>query len=145
MAGGGSQQTSGGRKRARIEIIPLIDVIFFLLATFILFTLALNRSNGLAVSLPDATTGVPQDPNGTVTVSVTQEGTIGWNKEQITLAEFINRLRIFHLRHPEADAHILINGDKDAMFSQAVYVLDEARRAGIQRILIQTTVAPTGS
>ncbi len=145
MAGGGSSRTSGGKKRARIEIIPLIDVIFFLLATFVLFTLSLNRSNGLSVSLPQSVTGEPSDPNGTVTVSITQEGTIGWNKEQITLDEFIKRLKVFHAQHPEADANILINGDKDAMFSQAVYVLDEARRAGIQRILIQTEVMPTGT
>ena len=49
MHGGGG---SGGKKRARIEIIPLIDVIFFLLATFVLFTLSLNKSGGLSVLLP---------------------------------------------------------------------------------------------
>jgi biopolymer transport protein ExbD len=43
----------GGRKRARIEIIPLIDVIFFLLATFVLFTLSLNKSGGLSVLLDE--------------------------------------------------------------------------------------------
>jgi biopolymer transport protein ExbD len=145
MAGGGSSKTSGGKKRARIEIIPLIDVIFFLLATFVLFTLSLNKSNGLSVSLPESTTAVPRDPNGTVTVSVTQDARIGWDKDEITLDEFINRLKVFHLQHPEPDAHILINGDKDAMFSQAVYVLDEARRAGIQKVLIETTVNPSGS
>ena len=44
------------RRRARLEIIPLIDVIFFLLATFVLFTLSLNRSGGLPVTLPVAST-----------------------------------------------------------------------------------------
>ena len=53
MAGGGSSRDSSGKKRARIEIIPLIDVIFFLLATFVLFTLSENRSGGLHVELPD--------------------------------------------------------------------------------------------
>ena len=78
-------------------------------------------------------------------MSVTQDARIGWDKDEITLDEFINRLKVFHLQHPEPDAHILINGDKDAMFSQAVYVLDEARRAGIQKVLIETTVNPSGS
>ena len=48
MHGGGGAGPDGV-KRARIEIIPLIDVIFFLLATFVLFTLSLNKSNGLNV------------------------------------------------------------------------------------------------
>ena len=44
---GSSGGSKGGKKTARIEIIPLIDVIFFLLATFVLFTLSLNKSNGI--------------------------------------------------------------------------------------------------
>ena len=65
MAGGSSGVSSSGKKRARIEIIPLIDVIFFLLATFVLFTLSLNRSQGVRVVLPESETGVPRDPSGT--------------------------------------------------------------------------------
>lgn len=142
MAGGGSSKTSSGQKRARIEIIPLIDVIFFLLATFVLFTLSLNKSNGVPVTLPNAETGEPRDPAGTATVSVTQDGSLAWDKDPVTLDEFIGRLKVFHLQHPEPDAHILINGDNDAMFSVAVYVLDEARKAGIQKVLIETHSKP---
>ena len=57
MHGGGGGTSPGGVKKARIEIIPLIDVIFFLLATFVLFTLSLNKSNGVKVVLPTAETG----------------------------------------------------------------------------------------
>ena len=138
MAGGGSSRGSGGKKRARIEIIPLIDVIFFLLATFVLFTLSLNKSNGIAVVRPTSETGEPRDPAGWATVSVTTSGTLAWDKDPVSLEEFINRLKVFHLQHPEPDAHILINGDADAMFNVAVYVLDEARKAGIQKVLIET-------
>jgi biopolymer transport protein ExbB len=73
----------GGTKRARIEIIPLIDVIFFLLATFVLFTLSLNKSNGISVQLPVSATSEPRDPAGTATISVTDEGTLAWNKELV--------------------------------------------------------------
>ena len=136
MHGGGGGIGPGGRKRARIEIIPLIDVIFFLLATFVLFTLSLNKSNGIPVQLPAAETGEPRDPAGTVTISVTAEGTIAWNKEQITLGEFINRLPMF--KRDEPDGRILINGDKNAFFSQAIYVFDEARKAGFIKVFIET-------
>src|SRR5271165_5264033 len=119
--------SSGGKKKARIEIIPLIDVIFFLLATFVLFTLSLNRSQGLRVLLPESETGVPRDPSGTATVTVTSEGTMAWDKDPVTLDEFLTRLKEFHAEHPE-DARVLINGDFDASYSSVIYVFDEVRK-----------------
>ena len=133
---GGGGTGPGGAKRARIEIIPLIDVIFFLLATFVLFTLSLNKSNGITVHLPVAETGGPRDPNGTATVSVTDEGTLAWNKDLVTLDEFLIRLQQYHRDEP--DGRILINGDERAFFAQAVYVFDEARKAGFQKVYIET-------
>ena len=87
MHGGGGGTGPGGVKRARLEIIPLIDVIFFLLATFVLFTLSLNKSNGVKVNLPTSVTGDVRDTAGTVTVSVTDEGAIAWNHDLVTLEE----------------------------------------------------------
>ncbi len=132
MYGGGS----GGAKKARIEIIPLIDVIFFLLATFVLFTLSLNKSNGLKVQLPVSETAVPRDPSGTVTVSITDEGALAWNMDLVTLDEFLLRLQQYHLQEP--DGRILINGDERAFFAQAVYVFDEARKAGFLKVFVET-------
>jgi len=133
---GGGGTGPGGVKRARIEIIPLIDVIFFLLATFVLFTLSLNKSGGIPVHLPVADSGGPRDPNGTATVSVTDEGTLAWNTDLVTLDEFLIRLQQYHREEPEG--RILINGDEKAFFAQAVYVFDEARKAGFTRIYIET-------
>ncbi len=129
-------------KRARIEIIPLIDVIFFLLATFVLFTLALNKSNGLPVSLPDSETGTKRDTEGSVTITVTQEGTLAWNKEPVTLQEFLDRLQQYHIQEP--NPKILINGDQHAYFNRAIYVFDEVRKAGINKVFIETLVKPEG-
>lgn len=136
MHGGGGGTGPGGTKKARIEIIPLIDVIFFLLATFVLFTLSLNKSNGLNVQLPVAEKGEPRDPAGTVTVTVTDEGTLAWNKDLVTLDEFLQRLQQFRLQEP--DGRILINGDERAFFAQAIYVFDEARKAGFTKVFIET-------
>jgi biopolymer transport protein ExbD len=138
MHGGGGGTGPGGIKRARIEIIPLIDVIFFLLATFVLFTLSLNKSNGVSVQLPSSTTSHPRDPAGTVTVSVTEDGSLAWNKELVTLDEFLQRLTQFHNQQPEG--RILINGDKRAFYAQALYVFDNARKAGFKQIFIETQV-----
>ncbi len=144
MAGSSGGGSSGGKKKARIEIIPLIDVIFFLLATFVLFTLALNKSEGLAgVSLPKTETGETRDPSNSITITVTQEGTLGWNKDPITLDEFLTRLKTYKIANPEG--RILINGDDGAFFSQAIYVFDEVRKAGFQKVLIETRVLPPSS
>lgn len=139
MHGGGGGTGPGGVKRARIEIIPLIDVIFFLLATFVLFTLSLNKSNGIQVTLPKAEKSEDRDPNGTVTVSVTDEGALAWNKDLVTLDEFLTRLQQYHRDEP--DGRILINGDERAFFAQAVYVFDEARKAGFKQVFIETRSA----
>lgn len=136
MHGGGGGTGPGGTKKARIEIIPLIDVIFFLLATFVLFTISLNKSNGVKVSLPVASTGENRDPNGTVTISVTDEGAIAWEKDLVTLDEFLQRLQAY--KQAEPDGRILINGDSQALFAQAVYVFDEARKAGFTKIYVET-------
>jgi biopolymer transport protein ExbD len=138
MHGGGGGTGPGGKKRARIEIIPLIDVIFFLLATFVLFTLSLNKSNGVSVQLPTAVSGEGRDPNGTVTISVTDEGALAWDKDLITLDEFLQRLQVYRREFP--DGRILINGDERAFFAQAIYVFDEARKAGFLKVYIETHV-----
>jgi biopolymer transport protein ExbD len=131
----------GGKKKARIEIIPLIDVIFFLLATFVLFTLSLNKSQGLPVSLPKTATSLPRDPSNSVTITVTAEGTLAWDKDLITLDEFLVRLQTYK-NQMGPDARVLINGDEAAFFSQARYVIDEVRKSGITKVLIETRTKP---
>ncbi len=144
MAGGSGGSHSGdGPKKARIEIIPLIDVIFFLLATFVLFTLSLNKSNGLpSVQLPKAVNSVPRDPSNTVTLSIPEDNTIGWEKEVISLEEFVTRIQQYAIQVGPENARVLINGDLNANYSSARYVLDQVRRAQISKVMIETRVTP---
>ena len=129
-----------GKKRARIEIIPLIDVIFFLLATFVLFTLSLNTTGGLAVPLPSTVTGENRDAAHSVTLTIRDDGTLGWNKELVTLDQFLIRLQAY--RQTERDPNILINGHENALFAQVRYVIDEVRKAGIGKVNIETRLRP---
>jgi biopolymer transport protein ExbD len=143
MAGTKAVLADTPRKKARIEIIPLIDVIFFLLATFVLFTLSLNKSNGIKVTVPMSETGETRDPSGTVTLSVTADGAIGWDKDQIPADEFLLRLRAYKLANP--DGRVLINGDENAFFGQVFgYLIDEVRKAGFQKVFVETRVRPAG-
>ena len=97
MAGGSSRMADSGKKKARIEIIPLIDVIFFLLATFVLFTLSLSRIQSLPIQLPVASQPQKADPNDDmVTLQVSDAGTYYWNREPImarTINEHRDRIR----------------------------------------------------
>lgn len=128
--------TEAPPKKARIEIIPLIDVIFFLLATFVLFTLSLNQSGGLRVALPAAESSLPRDNKGTVTITVTAAGAVAWDKTPVPLDEFIKRLQAW--KQVEPDPKVLLNGDEKARFQQVRYVVDEIRKAGITKINIET-------
>ena len=140
--GGGGNRGGGGPKKARIEIIPLIDVIFFLLATFVLFTLSLNKSGGLSVALPATQTSEARDPGDSVTLSIREDGTLGWDKELITLDQFLLRLQAYKQTQP--DGKVLINGDENALFQQVRYVVDEVRKAGLTKVLIETRIRPAG-
>ena len=132
------------RKKARIEIIPLIDVIFFLLATFVLFTLSLNRIQTVPVDLPVAAppSSTPPNPNDNVTIQVSGDGAIFWNKELIDMGEVPSRLAFFKTQ--TEDPRILISGDEKARFGLTVAVLDEVRKAGINKFSVETRTRPTG-
>lgn len=144
MAGGSSGGgKAGGPKKANIQIIPLIDVVFFLLATFVLFTLSLNKSEGLSVMLPASETGKTRDTKDTVTITISVDGTLGWNKEQISLDQFIDRLQSYYRTDGE-NARILINGDENALFVGVRYVFDEARKAGFKKVFLETRIRQPG-
>jgi len=140
---GGGGTGPGGIKKARIEIIPLIDVIFFLLATFVLFTITLNKTDGIKVQLPLSSTSEPRETAGTVTLTVKDDGSLYWNKDPITLGEFLTRIVQYKKQEPEG--RVLINGDERALFAQALYVFEQVRLAGFNKVYIETQVKAPGN
>jgi biopolymer transport protein ExbD len=123
-------------KRARIEIIPLIDVIFFLLATFMIVSLSMIKSKGIPVNLPAASTSAPQNQPADTVITVAKDGTLYFNKEAITQAELPARLQ--QLKQQQPDPKVYVNGDEQALFGAAVAVLDDLRQAGITKIAVET-------
>ena len=124
------------RRRARIEIIPLIDIVFFLLATFVMVSLSMIKNQAIAVNLPRATTSSPQERKTSAALSVTADGLIYLDKEQIALEDLPARLS--RLKSTEPDLKIFIHGDEKASFGSAIEVLDEVRKQGIIKVAIQT-------
>jgi len=147
MAGGGAAQTSSGRKKANIQIIPLIDVIFFLLATFVLFTLSLNKIISVPVDLPVAQEkqNNQPNPNPPVTLQVTDAG-IYWDQELITERELAPRLQNYvqQVRMKSGEPRVLLAGDDRAKYGPTVAVLDEVRKADISQVSIETVDRATG-
>ncbi len=124
------------RRKARIEIIPLIDVIFFLLATFIMVSLSMVKNQGISVNLPSAATGTPQERETAVTITVTRSGDIYINQEKLDTGLLSQRLKQLKTENP--DIRVFINGDKEACFGNAIQILDEVRSSGITKVAIQT-------
>ena len=134
------------RKKPRIEIIPLIDVIFFLLATFVLFTLSLNRIQSVPVDLPvvaPADIALPPDINkDLLIIQVSDQGNVYWNRELIDIDEVPARLEQY--KKQVQLPRVLVAGDDRARWGVTVQVLDEVRKANIEKISMETRSRPTG-
>ena len=127
-------------KRARIEIIPLIDIIFFLLATFMMVSMSMTKNQGVQVALPTAGTAVSQgdqqEMEKALTLSVGNKGDVFYNKEKITLAQLPMRLQTF--KATSKDPKVIINSDAGADFGHVVAVLDEVRKVGVTKVGVNT-------
>lgn len=144
---GTSSRADEGKKKARIEIIPLIDVIFFLLATFVLFTLSLDRTVSVPVTLPQtAVHPGPPDPT-MVTLQLSAGNTAYWKvgqggAEPIFDNEIEDRLRAY--KTSTSDPKVLVTADASAKFGATVMALDLVRKVGIEQVSIETITSPTG-
>ena len=119
-------------KRARIEIIPLIDIMFFLLASFMLVSLTMINMKGIDVNLPTATSAQPNNKPDFTMVSVDAIGDIYFEKEKVDKDDVLPRLqKMYEANH---DVRIFIRADKDATYENIVFVLDKVRTAGIQKV-----------
>ena len=128
------------RKQARIQIIPLIDIMFFLLATFLMVSLSMVKNQGVNVNVPIATTTTSQELKDYATISITEQGEIYYNKEKIEPGQL--SLYLKSLKETYAEPKVFVNGDEKAVFGKVVAVLDEARKLGITKVAIQTKKEP---
>ncbi|GAB5559329.1 MAG: biopolymer transporter ExbD [Synoicihabitans sp.] len=151
MAGGKKTQklTEEHAKEARIEIIPLIDVIFFLLATFVLFTLSLNRIQSIDINLPQAVPPKPtdNDDDKPVTLQVSDNGNYYWNQELISLPEV--KYRLDNYVNDEPNPRVLLASDDLARYGDVIVALDAVRSVEKDnpnkvQVSFETVYRPTG-
>ena len=126
-------QRKGNLKKARIEIIPMIDTIFFLLVFFMISTLSMARFTGVQVNLPKAASG-SQPPTETIVISLTKDGQIFFNKSQTSLDSLWESLRDELMKNPEL--LVVINADDDVQHGKVVEIMDQARQTGATKLSI---------
>jgi len=120
------------KKHARIEIIPLIDIMFFLLASFMMVSLSQVRMKGWKVNLPEGKSGEVQNKKDYVSLSVDKEGTYYFDKQVIKLEEILPRLQQVYRSSP--DAKIFIRGDVESVHGNVTRMLDQIRSSGFTKI-----------
>ena len=120
------------KKHARIEIIPLIDIMFFLLASFMMVSLSQTTMKGMKVDLPIGSSGQTQNKKDYVSFSVDRDGYIYWDKERIEYHDIPVKLR-----GASAEAKIFIRGDREALHGNVTRLLDQIRSTGFTKIAFE--------
>ena len=120
-------------RKARIEIIPMIDVVFFLLVFFMMASLAMTLYEGLPVSLPHSASSERMKAE-TASITVNREGQVFLNREPVTLSALGERLRPMLAKNKELA--VVINADRDVAHARVVDTLDALRQTGAHRVAI---------
>jgi biopolymer transport protein ExbD len=121
-------------EEAEIIIIPMIDTMMFLLMFFIVASLAMVVQNGLPVNLPKASTGVQHSAQN-LTITVMRDNTIHLNTKPITLDTETDELKSLNVGDGTL---VIINADSHVEHGLVTTVMDNARKAGIERFAIAT-------
>jgi biopolymer transport protein ExbD len=129
-------------KKARIEIIPLIDIMFFLLASFMLVSLSMIRMKGVKMSLPQASSATTETNPDFIPIGISPAGEIFWDKEKTTVTAAELTAKITPLFQANKDLRIFINADRDATHGTVIDVLDRVRQAGVTKVSF--AIAPQG-
>ena len=117
-------------KKARIEIIPMIDIMFFLLVFFIMVTLHMIPDAGIASRLPTSSTAQSM-PKPQITLAVDKAGVIHDGTKTLTAEQLTALLQ--SKSHPD-ELQVTLAGDKDTSLQQLMAVMDACRRAGVTKI-----------
>jgi biopolymer transport protein ExbD len=119
-------------KKARLEIIPLIDIMFFLLASFMLVSLTMINMKAIDVALPTATSAQPNTKPDFIIVSIDALMDIYFEKEKVPREEVLTKFQDLYSKNHEV--RIYLRADKGANYDTVMFVLDSLRTAGIQKV-----------
>lgn len=129
-------------KEPRIMIIPMIDIIFFLLVFFMMSMLTMVVQRSINLNLPQTATA-KLTVQETLPVSITANGEIYVEKEKIAKGDFQRRMEIERNRNP--NVNVVLRADAKSEHDQFVFVLDQLKSVGINRIGIATESKLSGT
>ena len=121
-------------RKPRIEMLPLIDIVFLLLVVFIYAMLSMAVHRGLPVLLPTSETA-KVDKRLTLSVAVKADGSIYVNEEPVRINHLAEKLENISKR--EKEPGILLFADRSLSYQRLFRVLDQIRKAGLSRISLQ--------
>ncbi len=127
-------------KRTRLEIIPLIDIMFFLLASFMMVSLQMQKVRTLKASLPTATLATATAKQDMVNLTVDRNGQVSVDNRHIAFPDLFTLLTNRYSLNTNLPVYII--GTRDATHGSVIYVLDFVKRSGIQRVAIAVKAAP---
>jgi biopolymer transport protein ExbD len=122
------------RRKTRLEIIPLIDIMFFLLASFMMVSLQMQKVRTLKAGLPRATLATAATKPNTINLSVDRYGQVAVDRKAVSFPELLTLLT--NRCGMDASVPVFITGSRDATHGSMMYVLDFVKRAGVQRVAI---------
>jgi biopolymer transport protein ExbD len=122
-------------KRGRIEMIPLIDVVFLLLIFFIYAMLSMTIHKGITVLLPKAKTSLI-DKEGYLSIGITRDHRIFLDKREVPMEGLLQRLR--ERREGNPQLRVFISGDRSVPYEWVVRVLDTVRASGLNKVSLET-------
>ncbi|MCK4252372.1 biopolymer transporter ExbD [candidate division WOR-3 bacterium] len=123
-------------RKSRIELIPLLDMIFLVLVSFVYTFLSMTIQKGIPVRLPFALSSI-EDKKEYLIVTITQDNVIYINKKKVSIEDLISELKIYKNLNPEIKA--FLNADKNVIYNSVIEVLDSIRRAGIEKVSLETS------
>jgi biopolymer transport protein ExbD len=126
-------------KRARIEIIPLIDVMFFLLASFMMVSLSQTHMKGIRVNLPAAVGPPPSGVKDFVSIKVMEGNAVFFDNQYVADDQVLPRIYELHRANP--DIKISLSAAPMAMYGDVIGILDKVRSVGITKVGYQIRAA----
>ena len=128
------------KKRARIEIIPLIDIMFFLLASFMMVSLSQTHMKGIRVNLPSTAQPPPSQVKDYVSIRISPGNTIFFDGQYVPDDQVLPRLYQLHQQNP--NIKVSISAEMMSVHGDVIALLDRVRQVGIQKVGYQIRAAP---
>lgn len=127
-------------RKTRIDMIPLMDIMFLVLLVFVFSTFSMSVHRGLKVNLPSASGALLKDEQVVITISADNE--LFFNKQPMAPDELV-QAAIAHWR--ENATPVLISADRGASFGTGIELLGKLKNGGVEKVTVQVDGAATPS